>query len=444
MTPEAFSQALEKCGIRQGARVLAAVSGGADSLCLLWLLVQIRHEYPLEVECAHAEHGLRGSASLEDLEFVRNICSAWGVPFHTEHLNVPAHREIGSTEEAARVLRYAFLRRIAAESGCSCILTAHHRGDQAETVLMRAVRGTDIRGLSAMAAREGDLARPLLDCTPEELRACLQEHGICWREDDSNLDTSFSRNRIRHLVMPELEKVAPGAEQALCRLAGAAARDESFFDGQLLALQLDRPIRLADGAAIGRSKAEGLHPALASRALVRLITAAGAQQDARLIERSLEILAQQSRDAVLNLPGNGRLCFGEQYICAVFPGKPIPVTAIVPGETRTPFGRFILRRAESSERGDGKNRQELSDAMIRGLTVGTRLPGETMVPFGKHKPQEIRKLISDAGVEPAMRRSVPVLRNRQGAVWLAGLRPSELCRLDGAPEWILEYEGARG
>ena len=82
--------------------------------------------------------------------------------------------------------------------------------------------------------------------------------------------------------------------------------------------------------------------------------------------------------------------------------------------------------------------------MIRGLTVGTRLPGETMVPFGKHKPQEIRKLISDAGVEPAMRRSVPVLRNRQGAVWLAGLRPSELCRLDGAPEWILEYEGARG
>ena len=93
MTPEAFSQALEKCGIQQGARVLAAVSGGADSLCLLWLLVQIRHDYPLEVECAHAEHGLRGSASLEDLEFVRNICSAWGVPFHTEHLNVPAHRK---------------------------------------------------------------------------------------------------------------------------------------------------------------------------------------------------------------------------------------------------------------------------------------------------------------------------------------------------------------
>ena len=110
MTPEAFEEKLRLCGISAGSRVLAAVSGGADSVCLLWLLQAVRETYPLSVVCAHAEHGIRGDDSAADLEFVRDLCERWSIEFHCAHLNVPSERRKEGLEEAARTLRYRFLR----------------------------------------------------------------------------------------------------------------------------------------------------------------------------------------------------------------------------------------------------------------------------------------------------------------------------------------------
>ena len=441
MTPEAFSESLEHCGIPHGARVLAAVSGGADSLCQLWLLCAVRDSYPLQVECAHAEHGLRGADSLEDMAFVQAVCRKWNIPCHTKHLEVPLHGELGGTEEAARTLRYAFLRETAAKTECCCILTAHHRRDQAETVLMRAARGTDLKGLCAMRAREGDLARPLLDCEPEELRALLALHGIAWREDETNRDTAYARNRVRLRILPELEKVAPGAERALCRLAAAAARDEDFFDTELRKAGLSSPVMLADGAALPTAALMRAHPAIASRALARLLAFAGCTASAQLIGEILSAMREECPKEALNLPGKGRLYPGKRLTCAVFPHRPIPSFRIVPGLNETAFGRFLLRRADQGEIGDGRSAQAIPETLVGSLTVGARAAGETMIPFGKRSPCELRKLISDAGIEPAVRRSVPVVRAEGEALWLAGIRPSERCRTYGVGNWMLEYEG---
>ena len=441
MTPEEFSGSLEHCGIPRGASVLAAVSGGADSICLLWLLYQVRESYPLRVVCAHAEHGLRGTDSLEDMAFVQTVCRNWSIPCHIKHLEVAAHRELGGTEEAARTLRYAFLRETARLTGCSCILTAHHRRDQAETVLMRAVRGTDMKGLCAMRRRDGDLARPLLECEPEELRSCLTEQGIAWREDLTNRDAVYGRNRIRLLVLPELERVAPGAEHALCRLADAAARDEDFFDAELQKEGLFQPMALADGAALPGEALRRAHPALASRALARLLSSAGGATDSRIIADALQTMQDCGRYKTVNLQEDGRLYLGERFVCAVFPRRQIPEFRILPGVNQTAFGRFLLRRAKEGETGNGHLCQTIPEHCVDKLTVGSRRTGESMVPFGKQSPCELRKLISDAGIEPAMRRSVPVVRADKEALWLAGIRPSEKCRTVGENNWILDYEG---
>jgi len=249
MTAEEFSRRLyEDCQLAPGSHVLAAVSGGADSIALLCFLLEVRAGYPLSVSCVHVEHGIRGEASMEDLAFVRELCEKKNVAFYAVHVDAPAYAKAQGCgmEDAARTLRYDALQRIARESSADAIVLAHHAGDQAETVLLHAIRGSDLRGLCAMRMRRGMLLRPLLGCTAQELRAYLDSIGQRWREDQSNKDVCYARNRIRHGVMPELERAAPGAGAALCRLANAAQRDEDYFAQTLDVLDV-HGIPLIDG-----------------------------------------------------------------------------------------------------------------------------------------------------------------------------------------------------
>ena len=442
MSPEEFQNCLRQCGVFPGARVLAAVSGGADSVCLLWLLAGVRKNFPLEVLCAHAEHGLRGADSLGDMEHVLRLCDAWNIRVYTRHLDVRGYAEAHKmgTEETARKLRYDFLSASADEQHCDFIALAHHRRDQAETVLLRAARGTDIRGLAAMQKKRGRFIRPLLDCDPEELRTVLLENGISWREDATNADVHYARNRVRRNVLPELRKISPEADAALCRLASAAARDEAYFRQQLEELGLAHPLMLSDGAAIPAGKLSGLHPALATRALNVLLEAAGAETDAGVMTQAMTLLAK-NQNGKLNLPGRGQLILEERWIGAVFPKRPVPEIVLQPGENQTLFGKFTLEKCPEGENGDGKHAQRIPWKPGMKLTVGSREPGESIVPFGHHHPQELRKLIAGSGLNQIFRRSVPVIRLDGVPVWLAGIRPSEVCRTLGKENWILRYEG---
>ncbi len=440
MTPEEFEGKLRLCGITAGSRVLAAVSGGADSICLLWLLNAVRETYPLSVVCAHAEHGIRGSASIADMEYVRKLCRDWSVEYHCKHLNISTKRKKGSIEETARDLRYEFLRECMRETGCTCILTAHHAADQAETVLMRASRGTDIRGLRAMAYRNGDLARPFLDTDPEDLRCTLRAHGISWQEDETNLNAAYSRNRIRLTVLPALEQAAPGTRRALCRLASAAERDESYFAERLEELGLFNMIGLADGMALPVGPFAGLHPSLVSRAVARLLLAAGFQPDACTIQNALKMIGS-GEDGTVNLQHDGILMCGKRYLCAVYPHRRIGETALYEGENSTAFGIFTLRVAQENSACDGKTCQLIPAQFAEGLTVGSRLAGERMVPFGRSCDAEIRKLISDSGIDQGLRRSVPVVRSDGQAIWLPGIRAGEKCRIRSEKAWMIKYHG---
>ena len=430
MTPDQFCLRLEKdCAVVPGAHVLVAVSGGADSTALLCFFEQARSRYPLSLSCAHVEHGIRGGDSLEDLAFVRALCERMGVLFYAASVDAPGYARAHGCglEAAARTLRYDFLQKTADETGADVIALAHHRGDQAETVLLHAARGSDMRGLCAMRMRNGRLIRPLLDCSAQELRAYLASIGQSWREDASNADTVYARNRIRRDALPAMEGAAPGAGDALCRLARAAQRDEDYFEQTLDGIDL-QVIPLVDGIAVRKRELAALHPALLSRMVVRLIRMADiVPQSARVIGAIMDALAQE--DAVVNLTGGAHAATGGEYLCLTRADTPdIDVPLVVPGTTDTPFGVFTVQPAADGETGDGKTAQRIPVSLLKGARVTGRREGDVIVPFSRSTPVKVKKLMIDAGVERAMRASIPVVRQGKQVLFAVGLRPGECCR----------------
>ena len=442
MTPDEFGLRLAKdCGVAPGAHVLAAVSGGADSVALLCFFSALRERYPLKLSCAHVEHGIRGEASRQDAAFVRALCGRLNIAVYEGRLNVPDFAEKAGMglEEAARAARYAFLYRTQQQVGADVIALAHHALDQAETVLMHALRGSDVRGLCAMRPRSGVLIRPLLDVWPEELRAYLTSIGQTWREDETNAIPDNARNIVRLLAMPQLERAYPGAASALVRLSQAAQRDERHFMQRLAALGV-RVTLLADGAAVVREIARSLDDALLSRTIGRMMHLARIEPDSAAVARVMRMV-RDGQGAVSFSGGDARL--GRRYLCITRRGAAIPDTPLDgTGAVRTPFGQFVVRKAMPGETGDGRRSQAIPARLMDGAGVTMRREGDAMTPFGGHSPKKLKDILTDADIERAMKNSVPILRGGGGILWAAGVRPDERVRAAaGEPCLMVTWEG---
>jgi len=194
-----------------GTKVLAALSGGKDSVYLLRRLLDLAPERDLTVQAAHLNHQLRGAESDRDEQFVRDLCASWNVPVHIGTADVPAYAaEHGmGVEEAARALRYAFLESVRQDASCDVIATAHQAEDQTETMLLNLAGGAGARGLAGIPPVRGHIIRPILNISQEEILRDLSARGIAYVEDSSNRDDRFSRNRLRHQALPALASVNP-------------------------------------------------------------------------------------------------------------------------------------------------------------------------------------------------------------------------------------------
>ena len=304
-------------------------------------------------------------------------------------------------------------------------------------MLLHAARGSDIRGLCAMRWRRGKLIRPLLDAEPEALRAYLRRIGQPWREDETNACEDYARNRIRRSALPALAAAYPDAQGALARLAASAQRDEDYFAKQLDELGLGTPLKLVNGACLPREKLEGLHPALAGRALVGLIERAGAPtQSAQTVSQLLDGLPGRG---AMNLSGGARAEIGARYVAILRAEQAVTETPLnLSGATETPFGTFIVRRAEPGETGDGVHSQTVDAGRLAGAVIAPWQSGEAMTPFGAKSPVRMKKLLED--VEHALRRSVPVLKNGENTLlWMSGVRPAEICRGGGGNRVLIAF-----
>ena len=395
-----------------GDRVLCALSGGADSVCMTHLLASLRAEYGVTLAAAHFTHGLRPQRAEEERRFCAELCASLELPLFcgegdTRAYAAARHRGV---EESARALRYDFLERTAAEWGATSIATAHNQNDQIETVLFRLLRGGGARGLSGIPVRRGPYIRPMLETGRDEIEAYLTENGLTYLTDESNADLRYARNRLRREVLPLLERVHPGAGASIVSAASLLAQDDDCLEGLAAAL--------TDGASASASALTAAHPALAGRAVQRLWRAAGGTADLyrRQVEAVLRLCAGDCPSGGVDLPGGltARRSYDTLTLGPALPAaeRPAPA-ALVPGVPLR-FGGWevLLREAAAGEPG-------LPAAALRPpLTVRARAEGDRIALSGGSR--SLKKWMIDQKIPKEMRDTVPVVCDTEGVLALPG------------------------
>jgi tRNA(Ile)-lysidine synthase len=268
----AVDRALRAAGsLPPGATIVVGLSGGADSVALTDALASLRRRRGFRLVAAHLDHGLR-PGSADDAAFCAALCESLGVPLRVARADVRgrAARERGGLEQAARRERYACLRRVAEEERAVAVAVAHTRDDQAETLLLRLLRGAGATGLAAMRPRSGDLLRPLLGVSRAEVLDHLRTRGLSWREDPSNLDPAHRRNRVRHELLPWLEeRFNPSVRAALARTASLLADEADHVRAEAEALLARIAREEGDALLVARVPLAGA-PTAVARAAIRL------------------------------------------------------------------------------------------------------------------------------------------------------------------------------
>ena len=445
--------------------VVAAVSGGPDSMALLILLDWLRGTLGFELHVAHADHGLRGEEAQEDARFVESAARDMGLPVTIGRLDVDALRAGSrmSVEEAAREARYAFLVETAAGIEASAIALGHTADDQAETVLMHLLRGSGTGGLAGMPevsllpeSRYGErmaLVRPLLDFTKAETRAYCKLRGVTPREDSSNSSLEFTRNRVRLELMPRLEQYNPRFRDALLRLSASAARDLDFLEQTVSEARQQLEVSgVQGGTAVSRSGFRALHPAV-RRHLLRLVYRELAGATKELTHRHVEDmvrLASGRTGAWTALPGGLRYEVGYDTLRLTHAGDP-PAAAFLAGEHElsipgeTYVGGWCVNAEllpSVRENAEGSSHLALLDADRAGhrLCVRSRRPGDRITPLGMTGSRKVQDVMVDDKTPAAERDGVPLVVSEHGVAWVVGHRLAHWARVREDTERVLRLE----
>ena len=398
-----------------GPKLLAAVSGGADSVCLLLCAASLRVE-GYQVSAVHVRHDLRDTAA-RDEAFVQALCEKLDVPFYPVSVRVP---RTGSVENEARQVRYQAFGQIYRKTGSDALLLAHHRNDQAETVMMRLIRGCGAEGLSAMkpdSARGGmRILRPLLAVSADEIRSALRESGQEWREDETNQDPRYTRNYLRHRVVNPLEEHFPGSVGGICRTAELLAADNDFMSTQAEAALSDTACLEMPCRFLSRAGVLALHPALQRRVIRLFLSGCGRETG---FDKTEEIrLALTDPPAAVNLDAGDRLLFSPERIHFV-PGNP--------PEWKVPDGFF--RTLPGHRTGDGKTVQAVPARLYPLCTVRFAREGDRFQPFGHQRSVPLSRFLIDRKIDRHFRAYIPLLCMENVVLWIPGVAASEQLRL---------------
>jgi tRNA(Ile)-lysidine synthase len=387
--------------------VIVAVSGGADSTALLLILSALAEEFGLVIHVAHFDHRARPRQSAIEADFVAKLANRVGAPIRVGRAATPT-----KTEDAARIARYAFLRRAAKEIGATTIATGHTRDDQAETVLLHLARGSGLAGLAGMRPLRDGLARPLLMIGHQDTIAICRDARIRPRTDPSNRSLKFARNRVRLKVLPELEKINPRASEAIARLADAASESQTEDD----AVVRDGLAKARQGDAI---RLEALEASLRGRALaLAWRDATGRVLGARHRAALDELAASEEGSRSLDLPGGRAIReYGLVRIVSHRPAaKSDPPTRIAPGQEIIWNGwRLALEPASLI---DGAREAEVPKNLLRNLVVRARVAGDRTAEPPRKKLQDV---FTDAKIPASQRGHWPVIASGNEIWWVPGL-----------------------
>ena len=420
------------CGVSEGDGVLAALSGGADSVALLLELVKLQKNGRLShVEAAHLNHAIRKGDADADEAFCAELCERLDIPLHAERIDVPRlAKEAGvSLELAARNARYAFLERVRADRDLDCIAIGHHRDDQAETLLLHLLRGSGTDGLVGMRLRSGRLVRPLLYTDRAAILAYLAECGQSFCTDETNFETDATRNRIRLSVMPTLETVNPAAKKALSDAAQHIAEDSDYLNA--LAADAEK------ACGTDRKKLSALPRPIRLRVLRKLLpytdfTAADLDRLDALLNGRTGDVATLKNGVIAWLDATG-LRIGREETEPY--STPVPGT----GSVKLPHGKLSVERVEKAAIPCGGSDAYVDADRLQGEVIA-RNPGkgDRFTPFGMTGTKLLSDYLTDKKV-PRFERNMPILCDEIGVVWVAGHTVDERMRVTADSNHILHY-----
>ena len=398
--------------------VLAAVSGGRDSMCLLHLLADWGRAHRVEVVAAHFNHQLRGATADRDEAFVKEICERWGIPCICGRgdTRACAEREGFSLEEAARVLRYQFLEETRKKHGCGAILTAHHADDSAETVLLNLLRGTGIQGLTGIPAQRDHVFRPFLSVTRSELEQYAKENNIPFVEDETNELDEAARNVLRHQVLPVLKELNPRAVENITRTANLLEQDARALELETGKVLHHVAVTPGKSASLPITACEHQPRAVLSRVVLSLLVSVGGHQKdltAAHVGATLNLMSG-SPGRETSLP-YGMKALRENDALCIFRAEEVPLSCPVAAGESVTFGSWTV------ELGTEPNSGAYAIKKMSDLSVTSWRSSDRIHIPGSRGPRSLKRLCAENGIRPAQRDTMPILRAGETLVAAPGI-----------------------
>jgi tRNA(Ile)-lysidine synthase len=451
--------------VAPGGRVLVALSGGPDSVALLHVLVDLQSCGDLILAgVAHFNHQLRGDAADADERFCRELAASLALPIQVGSADVrdEARRTGRSIEDAARTLRYKFLEEAADRLNADAIAVGHSLDDQAETFLLRLIRGSGPRGLASIRPRAGRVIRPLIEIPRAELRQYAQDHRLQWCEDDTNADRSIPRNRVRHELIPYLARdFSPAIVDVLAREAAIALVDEDRLEQEAIDLASSIVLRNTGGTIeLAAAALSSLHPALQARVARRVLSIVpgpghiGFDQ----IQRLLDLTKGDPKRTSVSLPGRqverrgDRIVVGPALSRGTTEANSFRVPLSIPGEVTLDGAGWAVsaERAESAGEaaapGSGRAAVVAVAAMplTLPLAVRSRRPGDRFRPLGQIGRKKLQDFLVDRKIPREMRDSLPlVVDGADRIVWVVGQAVAEDFRVTEPARGVILLKARR-
>ena len=450
-----------------GEKVLVAVSGGPDSACLLNVLTRLKTRLGIELHVVHINHQLRGSESEGDARYVARMAQRLQVPATIGKQNVSTYRRKMrlSIEEAARELRYQFFGRFALQENAACVAVAHTRDDNIETILLHILRGTGIAGLRGLQPKQVlqlgedrlcvDVVRPMLNLSREETSRYCSKIGLKPRIDRSNLSLTFTRNRIRHQLLPILKTYNPKVDEALLRLSNIAGEEISYLEELTSELWSDNVEELGNALSIDIKKMLHL-PQVVQRQMLRwgikYLNGNIKDIEAEHIEEMLEFMKKPS-GKILQLPHDLRLrieygrliLYLESVTVCPFSLIKDAIKLKIPGETNVNDWTMKARILECTLEKYDQGFTALFDMDKTGddLKVRTIRSGDVFYPLGMKQTKSISHFMADSKIPNTWRPYVPLVCSADKVVWVVGWRIDDSVKITNRTNRILRLEFTR-
>jgi tRNA(Ile)-lysidine synthase len=445
--------------LEPGHTVLVAVSGGADSMALLDTLWRLREPLALRLCVAHLNHQMRPDAA-EDASFVEAVAGNLGLCYIGDRRDVPTYRRQhkASPEDAARRLRYAFLRAAAAELGADRIAVGHTADDQAETELLRLLRGSGLRGLGGIPPRHGDIVRPLIQVLRTDILQYLQSHRLPFREDPSNVQRQYARNRLRLDILPILRQhFNPRLAHTLSRTAQLLAEDEAALQAitqqHVLAACSVSP---SGGISLELAALTSLPLALQRRVLRQALTELGGDLqgiNATHIASIVTLMRSGAGNGRLTLP-RGMTVERRYDVLLIHPLAPsaavhLDVPLPIPGVCRLEALGVSITSAQLPRYAVvgpfpcGDVTWLDAECVGQEVRVRTRRPGDRLQPLGSPYAKKLKSFLIDAKIPRVLRDRVPLVVTSKGIAWVAGMRPAEWAKVTATTRAVLRLQLVR-